>query len=230
MTVTFDGSPYRLEHSTGERAELLTAWPASPPRGAPRLVVLGDSFTAPDRTGPTGWPVQVAAATGCELVNLAHGGAGYVRVGAWTFPEEATAMLPADATVVTVWGGWNDRLIDLPAAELEHAARVTFAAVLRIAEGCELVVLGPQWPATSPDAGILAYRDAVATAAAAFAVPFVDTLRWFAGRPELIGPDGLHPDQGPAQDHLAALVTPLVAGALARVGAGGAILTDDVHR
>lgn len=223
--VYLEGLPYRLEETLGrDGTEALTARPATPePRRL--LVTLGDSFTDPAWTGPDGWPLLVAERTGLELVNLGAGGSGYVRVGGSTFPLEAAAT-PADAMVVLVWGGYNDRLIGLGGSpEQELAARATFLSARRLAPGAELVVVGPQWPASTPDPTAVASRDVVRRAALDLELPFVDSLGWFAGRPDLILADGLHPNPA-AQPHIADRMTPLVTDALTRIDARGATLTS----
>lgn len=198
----------------GITATVATPAPAPPP--ATVLVTIGDSFTASDWTGPDGWPVQVARGSGAQLVNVAHGGAGYVNANDSTFTYQAAALLPADASVVVVWGGYNDRAQVLPIVAWQ--ARATYAAVRRLAPDAQLVVIGPQWPDANPSPVILAMRDVVHQAAAEYGATWVDPIaeRWLAGHPELIGPDGIHPNSGPAQSYLAQRIGPTVVAALAR--------------
>lgn len=186
------------------------------------LVVIGDSFSAVDWTldgTAAGWPAIVAERTDLELVNLALGGAGYVRASATTFPLEA-AQVPEGASVVVVFGGYNDQWAARQhTPDVEFAAAATFAAVRRLAPGAALVVVGPQWPhddTLPPDAPYLDARDRVRAQALAVGATWVDPIaeRWFADRQELIGPDQVHPTAA-GQAFIAEQIGARIDGALA---------------
>jgi lysophospholipase L1-like esterase len=78
-----------------------------------------------------------------------------------------------------------------------------------------LVVIGPAWDDDVPPDELFLARDAVASAAAAAGALFVDPLaeEWLLGRPELIGADGVHPDDA-GHAYLAGLIGPVLQEAL----------------
>jgi hypothetical protein len=218
--VYLDGVPYLVTTGPGEDPAMTVtvAQPTTPVVPVPErvLAVVGDSWSAVD-WAPDGWPTQAAEAVGARLVNLAAGGSGYVRAAASSFPYAAAAQLPADASCVVVFGGYNDQ--ELAAGDVEMAAHATYAGVRRSAPGAVLIVVGPQWPrwaVTEPPASYEDIRDAVRAAVWHAGARWVDPLaeRWLAGHPELIGPDGHHPTPGAGQDYLAARIAPHVAAAM----------------
>jgi len=87
-----------------------------------------------------------------------------------------------------------------------------------LAPGAQIVVIGPTWGADPPSPQVLATRDAVRDAAAAFNAFFVDPLQdgWFTtGEPGLIGSDSVHPtDLGNERmaQNLAPIFTNLLSG------------------
>jgi hypothetical protein len=219
--IFLGGIGYTLTPMAGDAAGSVVTYaePAGPApvQPTPRLVVIGDSFSSTDHAGPAGWPVLVAAGHGLQLVNLASGGTGYVRAAASSFPYVAAAQLPGDATLVVVFGGYNDQ--ETRPGDVEMAAHAVCAFVRRILPGAALLVVGPQWPRWQwgqPPASYLAIRDGVRAAAlhadAAWADPL--TERWFDGRPELIGPDGHHPTPTAGQQYLADQIAPHVAAVM----------------
>lgn len=217
--VYLAGQPYRVVHDAGDELSATTYEPTSRPRSAaPILAVIGDSFSDPSTTS---WALILGQQLGAEVVNMARGGAGYVRpASGWSFASAATAGLPADASVVVVWGGYNDVMgTSCTTLQLEYAARATVAGARRIAPDAALVIVGPQWPDASPDPRILDLRDAVARAAGAYGADvFADPIaeRWFIDRPDVIGYDGLHPHwDANAQEYLAARIGAAVAAAVA---------------
>jgi len=175
------------------------------------LWTIGDSWTDPYfwDVGPNGWPAQVAADLGLELVNNGAGGAGYVNVAPLptTFPHEAVDRPAAGADVAVVFGSVNDQAQAPIAVHL--AALVTYRAIRDVAPAAPLIVVGPQfWDAPVP-AHLFAIRDAVAAAAEIVGATFVDALGWMQGRPELLGPDAAHPNTA-GQRMLADRITPIV--------------------
>lgn len=162
-----------------------------------RLWVLGDSWSDP-RAYPwapsSGWPSLIADRLGVGLVNSAVGGSGYAATaGLPTFPGQAAQGTGTGADVVVVFGSLNDPIQGHSADEVRAAATVTYGLVRRLCPDAQLLVAGPQWPATAPTPALLAVRDALADAAADAAADYVDPSGWLAGRPDLILPDGYHP-------------------------------------
>jgi lysophospholipase L1-like esterase len=209
----FDGGVLRL----GSDPSAPPPPPEPPP--PPRVVFLGDSYTdarPPDGLGPCGYVARIGRALTVETVNNGAAGCGYVDLGSdVTLPYEATVGTVDGAQLVVVFGSINDR--PHPPLAVRLAATVTYAAIRRWAPAAPLLIIGPQYPNEDVPGWLWPLRDAVRAAAREAGAVFVDPLaeRWFAGRPELIGPDGLHPNtRGHA--YLAELIAPHIAALLTR--------------
>lgn len=217
--VFLGGLPYIVTEHTADAAGVSTvsATPVLPEERTLRLVTYGDSFTAeklavPEQRGPT-WSHIVADALGLELSNRALGGTGYTAEswGNIAFPARVAQDPPVGADVVLVFGSVNDVNFGHGVAAEAAAAADTLDAIQAAAPDAVLIVVGPQWPA-APAVPALAYqlRDVVQAAAAERGAVFVDALTWFQGHPELIGSDGLHPNDA-GHRYMAALLRPTIA-------------------
>lgn len=189
------------------------------------VAVYGDSYSAGWPTDPEvtrrKWLGVLSEDLGFDLQNEAIGATGYVRyLGYSTFPHAATMHPPTGADVVVVFGGYNDRLLE-PGA-VGDAATVTYGIIRAAAPDAELLVIGLQWPYMEviPTGGVRSQvgpvREAIRTAALAAGATFVDPIAegWFVDRPDLIGPDGVHPTDA-GHRYLAEKIRPYLAGALA---------------
>ncbi|SDG94929.1 SGNH/GDSL hydrolase family protein [Klenkia brasiliensis] len=178
------------------------------------LAVYGDSFAAGylrDGVGEANWATLVARALGMDVANDAVPGSGYVAGQVSTYPYAATTWPEPTAAVTVVFGGINDT--PMPVASVAMAATVTYATIRRAAPGSALVVVGPQWATSTPTPAQAALTRAVRAAAAAAGAVWVDPSGWLAGRPSLLGADGLHPsDEG--HQVIAERLQPIVAAAL----------------
>jgi lysophospholipase L1-like esterase len=188
------------------------------------IAVFGDSYSAGGRQGgkgATGWPAIVADRLDAEIRLHAAGGAGYMngsRAEDETFLDQVQGSPEPDADVVVVFGSRNDR--DLPAVDIKRQATAVYAAIRSASPSALLVVIGPAWDDDGvPDEMFLA-RDAVSSAAAAAGALFVDPLaqEWLLDRPELIGGDGVHPNDA-GHVYLADRIEPVVREALQGVPA-----------
>jgi lysophospholipase L1-like esterase len=124
------------------------------------------------------------------------------------------AVKPEDALVV-FFGSRNDQGAD--PGSLDEMARDAFDLARRAAPSATLLVIGPPWPTADVPESVLRIRDILRAQARASGAVFVDPLaeRWFVGRPELIGADGVHPnDAGHA--YMADKIAPLVRAQLPR--------------
>ncbi|CAN5856710.1 SGNH/GDSL hydrolase family protein [soil metagenome] len=190
-----------------------------------RVAVVGDSYTngtAIGGQGPKAWTVQAWQTLAGRGVHVApdvaaEGRAGYsVRgdQGSIFLDLTGRAVRPDDALVV-FFGSRNDQGVDPSAlAGMSHDA---FALARRIAPSARLLVIGPPWPTTAPPPAVLQIRDILKSQAQAAGASFFDPISagWFAGRPDLIGADGVHPtDAGHA--YLAQRITPLINAQLPR--------------
>jgi lysophospholipase L1-like esterase len=190
-----------------------------------RIAVIGDSYTTGSNeggNGPQGWAArswQSLARQGFQVTPdvAAEGGAGYgVRGNHGSVFGDLTprAVRPDDAVVV-FFGSRNDQGVD-PAA-LGDAARDCFVFARHVAPSARLLVIGPPWPTDDVPGAVLQIRDVLYAQARAVGATWIDPIaeRWFVGRPDLIGQDGVHPnDAGHA--YMADKIAPLIAGQLPR--------------
>lgn len=111
--------------------------------------------------------------------------------------------------LLIIFAGRNDRAGYQP---VHDAALADFQRAKEIAPNTAMLVVGPLWPQPTPAPGPMREtRDAVRDAATEVGARFVDPIaeRWFVDTPELIGTDGVHPnDEG--QKRLAEIMAPLI--------------------
>lgn len=188
-----------------------------------RVAVISDSYTTGTDLGGLGvhgWPSlawRILADQGRPVTAdvAAEGRAGYGVRGDHnsTFGDlTARAVRPDDALVV-FFGSRNDQPVD--AVDVAGLARGAFELARRRAPTARLLVIGPPWPTDDVPPRIMQIRDALATVSWAFGARFVDPLveRWFVGRPELIGVDGVHPTDA-GHRYLAERIAHLIADEL----------------
>jgi lysophospholipase L1-like esterase len=189
------------------------------------VAVIGDSYTNGTDLGgrgPKSWTARawrVLAQHGVPIAAdvAAEGAAGYGVPGdhGSVFGDlTARAVKPDDALVV-FFGSRNDQGVD--PGLLADRAFADFDMARRIAPSARLLVIGPPWPTADVPDPVLQIRDVLNAAARGAGAAFVDPIaeRWFFDRPELIGPDGVHPnDAGHA--YLAEKIAPLIRAQLSR--------------
>src|SRR4051812_20557338 len=189
------------------------------------VAVIGDSYTTGTVEGGLGarsWPAiawQTLAQRGLPIAPdvSAEGRAGYAVAGDHGSLFEdltARAVKPGDALVV-FFGSRNDNGVG-PEVGIARA-RDDFSLARRIARPGSLLVMGPRWPTADVPDSMLQVRDMLSAAARAAGAVFVDPIneRWFVDRPDLIGPDGVHPTDA-GHLHLAGKITPLIRAQLSR--------------
>ncbi|OBK10646.1 Rv0518 family GDSL lipase [Mycobacterium asiaticum] len=183
------------------------------------IAVVGDSYTTGTNLGGLGaksWTARAwrtLAAPGLRIADdvAAEGRAGYGAVGdhGSIFQDLTDRAVKADDNLVVFFGSRNDQGIDpVLLAQRVHA---TFVLARQRAPSAMFLVIGPPWPTTDVPVPVLVIRDVLAGAAWAADAAFVDPIgdRWLVDRPELIGPDGVHPnDAGHA--YLADKIVPLI--------------------
>lgn len=190
-----------------------------------RVAVIGDSYTAGFEgtgRGAANWTARAWQALAGRGIYVsadvaAEGGAGYAVRGnrGGLFGDlTARAVQPDDALVV-FFGSRNDQ--DVEPGELTRLIADTLGLARRTTPSARMLVIGPPWPTADVPGNVWRIRDILSGEARVVGAEFVDPLaeRWFVGRPELIGPDGVHPtDAGHA--YMADKIVPLVAGQLPR--------------
>lgn len=183
------------------------------------VAVIGDSYTTgtdQGGRGPRSWTAQtwqMLAAQGLKVDAdvVAEGGAGYgIRGNRGNVFEDLTVKaVKRDDVLVVFFGSRNDQPVDKQMYPVMVGE--TFQIARRVAPSARFLVIGPPWPTANPPADVLALRDSLRSQAVAVGAVFIDPLveGWFVGRPDLIGSDGVHPnDAGHA--YLAAKIAPLI--------------------
>ena len=189
------------------------------------VAVIGDSYTTgtdEGGLGPRAWTAlawHTLAARGVPIAAdvAAEGRAGYGVPGDHGSIFEdltARAVKPDDALVV-FFGSRNDEGVD--PGLLAGKAREAFDLARRFAPSARFLVIGPPWPTADVPGPVLQIRDVLNAAARAAGATFVDPIgdRWFVDRPDLIGPDGVHPNDAGHQ-YLADKIAPLIRMQLSR--------------
>ena len=189
-----------------------------------RIAVIGDSYTTGSDqggNGPQGWAPQVWQALSDHGIAVtptvvAEGGAGYcTRGNRGSVFEDLTvrAVKPSDALVV-FFGSRNDMKVE--PTRLSIAMYGTLKLARQIARSAKMLVIGPPWPTADPPPEVLRIRDVLSYQAQLAGAAFVDPIaaRWFVGRPELIGQDGVHPTDA-GHTYMAEKIAPLIGTQLA---------------
>jgi len=111
-------------------------------------------------------------------------------------------------------------------ASVRITPALSIARIVACTDGVEpndvvrlLLVIGPPWTDSEPPIDVLYIRDILSGQANEAGATFIDPISdgWFVGRPDLIGPDGVHPnDAGHA--YMAEKIAPLIHAQLSRRG------------
>jgi GDSL-like Lipase/Acylhydrolase family len=189
------------------------------------VAVIGDSYTTGTDVGglgPNSWTAhtwRTLAKPGLRIASVvaAEGRAGYGVPGdhGSVFEDLTARAVKADDVLVVFFGSRND--LDVDPVLLARRTHATFALARRLAPSARFLVIGPPWPTAGVPRPLLVIRDVLAAAAWAAGAAFVDPIRdrWFVGRPELIGADGVHPTDAGHQ-YLAEKIVPLIRWQLSR--------------
>src|SRR6516164_2811583 len=189
------------------------------------VAVIGDSYTTGTDEGGLGSKAWTALA----WYSLARGGvriaadvaaegrAGYSVSGdhGSIFEDLTDRAVKRDDALVVFFGSRNDQGVD-PGA-LAEKARETFDLARHLARTARFLVIGPPWPTADVPAAILQIRDVLNAEARAAGATFVAPIGdgWFVDRPDLIGPDGVHPNDA-GHEYLADKIAPLIRMQLSR--------------
>ncbi|MEB4208614.1 Rv0518 family GDSL lipase [Mycobacterium sp. 94-17] len=183
------------------------------------VAVVGDSYTTgtgEGGVGPRSWTSRafgVLRSRGSRISSnvAAEGRAGYAAPGDHGSIFEdltARAVQPDDALVV-FFGSRNDQGIDPATLTVKTNAALDLAR--RTAPAARLLVIGPPWPTADVPPSMFLIRDVLGGAARAVGATFIDPIaeHWFVGRPDLIGADGVHPNDAGHQ-YMADKIAPLI--------------------
>lgn len=172
----------------------------SPPSidARPTAAFIGDSYTVgggssrPERR----WTTLVAEAEGWNESNFGELGSGYLTqgFGGTSYLQRVESVIAARPDVVVLAGGQNDIGTT---GDIEAATWATLTLLRQGLPTAELYVVGPTWPEQQPPERLVEIEKAAADAAADVDAQFIPALSWIAGRPELMAPDKIHPnDEG----------------------------------
>lgn len=183
------------------------------------VAVVSDSYTTgtdQGGLGPRSWPArawQMLASQGERIAPdvAAEKRAGYAMPGDHDsiFEDLTARAVKSDDALVVFFGSRNDEGVDLQF--LPGKMHDTFDLAHLLAPSARLLVIGPPWPTADVPDKILRIRDMLYAAAMAAGATWVDPIaeRWFVGRPDLIGADGVHPTDAGHQ-YLADMIAPLI--------------------
>jgi lysophospholipase L1-like esterase len=189
------------------------------------VAVIGDSYTTgtdEGGLGPNAWTArawQTLNARGVRIAAdvVAEGKAGYAVPGDHNsvFEDLTARAVKPDDVLVVFFGSRNDQGVD--PGLLTQRARNAFSLARRFAPSARFLVIGPPWPTAAVPGSMLMVRDVLNAAARAAGAAFVDPIgdRWFVNRPDLIGPDGVHPNDA-GHEYLADKIAPLIRMQLSR--------------
>ena len=177
------------------------------------VAFIGDSYTAGSGVKPSeAWPALLGATRGWKVVNVARGGTGYLK--SFTTGGQVACgndvcpnylgMVPdaaaASPDVVIVSGGRNDGT--KLTADLQQNITATYSAIRKGLPAAKIIGLSPILAADDTPSSFPEFKPAVKAAVEAVGGTYVDLGSVFGGHPELIGPDGVHPN-GAGQKMLA---------------------------
>lgn len=180
---------------------------AALPTRAPFPVVafIGDSYSAGSGSSdPTmRWTTKTAFRLDLVEKNHAVAGSGYVNVGKPGTCGKQRVVCPNYAGVVkevmidkpdivVISGGRND--VWYTPEEIESNVTGLVKALRAGLPKAKIVITSPLWDARPASPEFTMVRDTVKQAAAAAKVPYADLGNPLRSKPDLIGPDGVHPN------------------------------------
>jgi len=189
------------------------------------VAVIGDSYTTGTNEGGLGansWTARTwrsLTVPGLRIASevAAEGRAGYGAIGdhGSIFQDLTAKVVKPEDVLVVFFGSRNDQ--DVDPVLLAQRVHATFTLARRLAPSARFLVVGPPWPTADVPLPVLVIRDVLAGAAWAAQADFVDPIgdRWFVDRPDLIGSDGVHPNDA-GHEYMAEKMVPLIRWQLSR--------------
>ena len=214
LVVAFSGIVGWQIGSRSEAPQAAAPPPVSIPDSVPVVAFLGDSYSKGIGASSNGrrWTTLVSAAMRWSELNLAEGGSGYTTnyLGQKTdYGIKLDVLAAAQPDVVIVSGGRND--YEAGTASVTGAvASSLFAAIKAAAPNTELIVTSPIWDSTEPPADFPTLIDGVKAATASAEARYLDIGEPLADHPDMMDPDGLHPNNAGHRAVASAVVKALV--------------------
>lgn len=163
-----------------------------------RIAFLGDSYTVGARATDTSkrWTSLFCADLGCIELNDGISDTGYAVAGTQpngaAYGQRIAAVAAQHPDIVVVSGGRND--LNAPDSQVAPAVAATFADLRSAVPGVRVVAISPFWGADQPPARLGVLASEVRDGVAAIGGVYLDAGQPLAGHPELMAPDGIHPD------------------------------------
>jgi lysophospholipase L1-like esterase len=179
-----------------------------PVAARPIVAFLGDSYTegaGSDQNRLSRWTTIVSRDLGWAEVPFGVGGSGFVR--GEIYGSRVDAVIESGANVVIISGGRNDT--EEPIPEVRDAALAVMEKLRNGLPDAQIVVISPWWDDDAVPSALGEVADAMEFAATSVGGDFIDAGQPLQGRPDLLAPDGVHPNnEGHAA--IAASVEPLL--------------------
>jgi lysophospholipase L1-like esterase len=188
----------------------------SNPPGKKSFAVLGDSYAVGYGAAKgNGWVERLAAQMCWSMTNRsAQGGTGYTTAGKdptyATFRERVSAVTGGEPDVLLIEGGTNDERA--PSDEITHNATEVFNTIKSQVDGeTTVVAIGPVMTPKKDATNLGRVSDAIARAATAVGVAYVDPIaeQWVAD--ETMFFDAYHPNDAGYADFASHLARDLTA-------------------
>ena len=168
----------------------------SPGRGPqPVAAFLGDSYTAGvgASTPALQWTTLVARKEGWGEANFGEAGSGYITKGfdKTSYLGRVQEVVDVRPDIVVVAGGQNDMGSN---GDVDAGVKATLELLRDGLPRAKMYVVGPTWAQQPPPPSLVEIETAAQKAAAEVDAQFIPALDWIAGRPDLMAPDNIHPN------------------------------------
>lgn len=185
--------------STGAASSTATTSPTSPATGAPTrapvvAAAIGDSIAIGNGVpADDAWPLLVADHLGWTLSDFAESAAGFTAPGLNThvFDDQVSAAIRVHPEVVIVGATRND--VFAPTATLKAAATAALKRLRAALPHARIIGVSALWGSDPAPAQIPVISATVREAVAGVGGTWVELGQPFAGHPELVLADHVHP-------------------------------------
>ncbi|WP_258064419.1 SGNH/GDSL hydrolase family protein [Arthrobacter sp. ZGTC131] len=163
---------------------------------------LGDSYAAGigSSVGNRRWTALLSSKRDWGEINGGYGGTGYGTAGqvdgGKSYADRVSAFASrvsnAETSLVIVSGGRSD--LSSTEAEVTAGIAQTFTSLRKSLPNSKIIALSPLWDDDNPPERLSKIAEQVRAAVTRVGGQYVDIGQPFTGRLDLIGPDGVHPN------------------------------------
>jgi len=160
-----------------------------------RVAAIGDSIMSGHGLDPNqAWPTLLAQQFGWRLTNLASDGSGFVQVGdnGDTFADQARIAIGLSPDLIIFAGSSND--LGNSDAEISERTSDTIRAIRTALPTVGILAVSPIWSDTDEPSQLLTIDADTAEAAQLSDSQVLRIGEPLHSRPDLIQPDGVHPN------------------------------------